>query len=59
MLSLVNEPYKTLKPYVLGKPLSETGRELGISGVVKLASNENPLGPSPIALTAIGEEIIR
>jgi histidinol-phosphate aminotransferase len=35
-----------LKPYVPGKPVSELERELGISDSVKLASNENPLGPS-------------
>jgi len=37
----------SLKPYVPGKPLSELERELGITGSIKLASNENPLGPSP------------
>jgi histidinol-phosphate aminotransferase len=43
----------TLSPYVPGKPLEELERELGITGSVKLASNENPLGPSPKALEAI------
>jgi len=43
----------TLKPYVAGKPLEELQREYGISDAVKLASNENPLGPSPKALEAI------
>lgn len=42
-----------LKPYQPGKPIEELERELGISGIVKLASNENPLGPSPKALAAI------
>ena len=37
----------SLRPYVPGKPLTELERELGISGSIKLASNENPLGPSP------------
>ena len=41
MLPLVNCEYETLIPYVPGKPVSETERELGIEGVVKLASNEN------------------
>jgi len=41
-----------LRPYVPGKPISELERELGISGSIKLASNENPLGPSPKALLA-------
>ncbi|MEJ2168850.1 MAG: histidinol-phosphate transaminase [Desulfobacterales bacterium] len=43
----------TLKPYVAGKPLEELQREYGIADAVKLASNENPLGPSPKALAAI------
>ncbi len=36
-----------LRPYQPGKPIEELERELGISGIIKLASNENPLGPSP------------
>ncbi|MBN2654860.1 MAG: histidinol-phosphate transaminase [Nitrospirae bacterium] len=44
-----------ISPYVPGKPLKELERELGISGSIKLASNENPLGPSPKALAAISE----
>jgi histidinol-phosphate aminotransferase len=43
----------TLKPYVAGKPLEELQREYGITDAIKLASNENPLGPSPKALEAI------
>ena len=42
-----------LKPYVAGKPIEELEREYGISGSIKLASNENPLGPSPKAIEAI------
>ncbi|MCP5160634.1 MAG: histidinol-phosphate transaminase [Hahellaceae bacterium] len=42
-----------LQPYVPGKPVDELERELGISNIVKLASNENPLGPSDAALNAI------
>jgi histidinol-phosphate aminotransferase len=41
-----------IKPYVPGKPVEEVERELGLSGTVKLASNENPLGPSPMAVDA-------
>jgi len=41
-----------LDPYQPGKPLSELERELGIDDAVKLASNENPLGPSPKGLAA-------
>jgi histidinol-phosphate aminotransferase len=42
-----------LMPYVPGKPVSELERELGIKNIHKLASNENPLGPSPLALAAV------
>jgi len=42
-----------LKPYEPGKPIEALERELGIAGAVKLASNENPLGPSPHALEAV------
>ena len=47
-----------LQPYQPGKPVEELERELGLTDVVKLASNENPLGPSPrvsAALAAAGE----
>ncbi len=46
------EYIQTLQPYVPGKPIEETQREFGLKRVVKLASNENPLGPSPKALAA-------
>lgn len=42
-----------LKPYIAGKPIEETQREYGVKKVIKLASNENPLGPSPKAVKAI------
>ena len=42
-----------LVPYVPGKPIDELERELGIPHAIKLASNENPLGPSPKALMAL------
>lgn len=42
-----------MKPYVPGKPIEEVKRELGLDQVIKLASNENPLGPSPKALEAV------
>jgi histidinol-phosphate aminotransferase len=44
---------RSIAPYVIGKPVSELERELGITDVLKLASNENPLGPSPAALAAM------
>ena len=42
-----------LIPYHPGKPVSELQRELGLTSIVKLASNENPLGPSPAVLSTI------
>ncbi len=51
-LTLAMPGIAELKPYQPGKPLAELERELGISGAVKLASNENPLGPSSQALVA-------
>jgi len=47
------EYVSAVRPYVPGKPVEELERELGISGSIKLASNENPLGPSPKAVAAI------
>ena len=41
---------RSLSPYVPGKPIEELQRELGIADIIKLASNENPFGPSPKAL---------
>lgn len=41
-----------LEPYSPGKPIDEVKRELGLTDVIKLASNENPLGPSPRAIEA-------
>jgi histidinol-phosphate aminotransferase len=43
----------SIKPYSPGKPLEELEREYGIGDSIKLASNENPLGPSPMAIEAI------
>ncbi len=44
---------KGLRPYQPGKPIDELQREYGVSDVVKLASNENPLGPSPVVRAAL------
>ncbi|OGL62302.1 MAG: histidinol-phosphate transaminase [Candidatus Tectomicrobia bacterium RIFCSPLOWO2_02_FULL_70_19] len=46
-------PVAGITVYQPGKPIEEVERELGISGSIKLASNENPLGPSPKALAAV------
>ncbi len=50
---LVLPPVAALHPYEPGKPIEELQREEGIGEAVKLASNENPLGPSPMALAAV------
>jgi histidinol-phosphate aminotransferase len=42
-----------IKPYIPGKPIEEVEREKGIKNIIKLASNENPIGPSPKAIKAI------
>ncbi|MEK6673168.1 MAG: histidinol-phosphate transaminase [Nitrospirota bacterium] len=47
------EHVAAIRPYLPGKPIEELERELGISGSIKLASNENPTGPSPKAVDAI------
>lgn len=49
----------SIRPYVPGKPIEEVQREYGLTDVVKLASNENPLGPSPKAMRALAEEVHR
>ena len=41
---------REIHPYTPGKPIEEVERELGLTEIVKLASNESPLGPSPLAL---------
>ena len=50
-----------LVPYEPGKPIEETARELGLNpgDIIKLASNENPLGPSPMAQEAMIKEIAK
>jgi len=52
---IANEQLRELAVYEPGKPIEETARELGAdaSQIIKLASNENPLGPSPKALAAM------
>lgn len=54
---LVNPHILDLEPYVPGKPIEEVERELGISHAVKLASNENPIGPSPKAMAAVARAL--
>ncbi len=49
----VPDNIKAITPYPPGKPIEELEREHGISGSIKLASNENPFGPSPAAVEAM------
>lgn len=49
---IVPEYIRKLRPYQPGKPIEELERVLGISGAIKIASNENPMGPSPLAVEA-------
>ncbi len=55
-LNLAVSGVQGLKPYLPGKPVEELERELGINNILKLASNENPLGPSKRVLKALKAE---
>ncbi|MBK8970000.1 MAG: histidinol-phosphate transaminase [Hahellaceae bacterium] len=52
-LSLAISPVHGVSPYVPGRPAESLQRELGLTSIVKLASNENPLGPAPAVFEAI------
>lgn len=54
---VIPDNIESLIPYPPGKPIEETKREFRLDNVVKLASNENPLGPSPKALNAIRSKL--
>tara|TARA_B100000029_G_C17604296_1_gene966894 strand:+ start:4092 stop:5180 length:1089 start_codon:yes stop_codon:yes gene_type:complete len=56
-MALVPPYIKKLSPYVPGKPIEEAKRETGQNNFIKLASNENPFGPSPLALKSIQNSI--
>ena len=56
-LPLAAPGVRTLQAYQPGKPESELRREYGLTDIIKLASNENPLGPSPKALVAVCEAL--
>jgi histidinol-phosphate aminotransferase len=58
---IANRELLDLVPYEPGKPVDDVARELGLdpSTVIKLASNENPLGPSPLAVAAMHQEVER
>ena len=57
MKTLLRKGIERLTPYPPGKPIEELEREWGITGSIKLASNENPLGPSPKAMMVIKENL--
>ena len=57
LFALATKGVQALSPYQAGKPIDELKREYGVSDVIKLASNENPLGPSPKVLSAIKNEL--
>ncbi len=54
-VALAAKGVRALSPYKPGKPMEELERELGLSGIIKLASNESPVGPGPAALAAVAE----
>jgi histidinol-phosphate aminotransferase len=56
--SLANDHILGIAPYEPGKPIEELERELGITDVIKLASNENPLAPSERVLKAVTETLV-
>ena len=57
VIDQVPEYIRTLIPYAPGKPIEEVEREIGVANSIKLASNENPLGPSPLALEAMRQKL--
>ena len=57
-MTLVPKHIKNLLPYKAGKPIEEVKRQLGLTKIIKLASNENPLGPSDLAIKAVKEILL-
>ena len=56
-MALVPPYIESLRPYEAGRGIEEVRREFGLTRISKLASNENPLGPSPLALDAISQSL--
>ncbi|MCE5299699.1 MAG: histidinol-phosphate transaminase [Spirochaetia bacterium] len=52
-----NRGVMKIKPYIPGKPIEEVRREYGIKDIIKLASNENPMGPSKLAVRAMAKKL--
>ncbi len=57
MKEIIRKSVFKVSPYVAGKPIEETKRQLGLKEVIKLASNENAYGPSPKALSALKKSL--
>ncbi len=57
-MTLVAAGIESLSPYEAGKPAEEVARELGVQEAIKLASNENPLGPSQLAIEAVRRTVL-
>ena len=57
MKALIRKSVLAVNPYVPGKPIEETKRQLGLKQVIKLASNENSWGASPKAISAIKKSL--
>lgn len=59
MMAVVRKNILNITPYIAGKPIEEIRRQLGLKQIIKLASNENPLGPSTKAMAAIKKNLAR
>ncbi|MBI4006730.1 MAG: histidinol-phosphate transaminase [Gammaproteobacteria bacterium] len=57
LLQLATPGVAGLQPYQAGKPIEELERELGLKNIIKLASNENPLGPGPMVRAAMKQPL--
>ncbi len=55
--NVVKKSILNISPYIPGKPIEEVKREYGIKDIIKLASNENPLGPSKLAIKGIKKKL--
>ena len=58
-MPLVPSYIAALRPYEAGRGIEEVQREFGLARITKLGSNENPLGPSPLALQALSRGTVR
>lgn len=59
LIELIRKNILAIKPYVPGKPIEEVERDLGLQNVIKMASNENPLGPGKKAVKAMQDAVAR